>query len=101
MKYKEKMKYNIVEATTLTIAFLFLGFAIGGIVFQEGCIECEKERKYDGCWTQVKNSSWVCVNIKYMSYERAVEVCHHEVAHEIFAEECEDNITKCMEVINK
>ena len=44
---------------------------------------------------------WVCVNIKGMEYKRAVEVCNHEVGHEIFAEECEKNITKCMDVVGK
>lgn len=41
---------------------------------------------------------WVCVNIQNMNYERAVEVCNHEVGHEIFAEECEKNMSKCFEV---
>ena len=44
---------------------------------------------------------WVCVNVRGMDYSRAVEVCNHEVGHEIFAEICEKNITKCLEVFNK
>jgi len=42
---------------------------------------------------------WVCVNIKDMKYDRALEVCSHEVGHEIFAEVCEKNMTKCLGVI--
>jgi len=42
---------------------------------------------------------WVCVNIKGIDYKRALEVCAHEVGHEIFAEKCEKNFTKCMELM--
>jgi hypothetical protein len=34
-----------------------------------------------------------------MDYKRAVEVCSHEVGHEIFAEKCEKNIEKCIEAV--
>jgi hypothetical protein len=54
----------------------------------------EKARSYD------YGGDWVCVNVRGMSFERALEVCKHEVAHEIFAEYCErgNNIDKCMEI---
>lgn len=45
-----------------------------------------------------ENGDWICINIKGMEYERAVEVCNHEAGHEIFAEYCEKNISKCIEV---
>lgn len=48
-----------------------------------------------------KNGDWVCVNVHKMSYDRAVEVCQHEVGHEIFAEECEKHFDKCLEVMNE
>jgi hypothetical protein len=38
---------------------------------------------------------WICVNIDQMSYDRAVEVCKHEAAHELFAESCETNSELC------
>ena len=41
---------------------------------------------------------WVCVNVRGMSYERALDVCSHEVGHEIFAEICEDDIDKCFKI---
>lgn len=55
----------------------------------------EKSKGYD------KNGDWVCVNVKGMDYKYAIGIIQHEVAHELFAEECEDNIEKCMEVIGK
>ena len=73
------------------------------------------QRTYDGLWlsgynkTDANNEAynkdilgeWVCVNINGMSYKRAIEVINHEVGHEMFAEECEKNISKCMEIIGK
>lgn len=55
----------------------------------------EHSKQYD------KNGDWVCVNVKGMDYDYAIKIIQHEVAHEIFAEECEDNIEKCMEVVEK
>ena len=58
---------------------------------------------YDGCWASVNSGNqkgdWVCVNVEGMKYERALEVCKHEVGHEIFAEECEKDIDKCFAVV--
>jgi hypothetical protein len=33
-----------------------------------------------------------------MDYKRAVEVCSHEVGHEIFAEKCEKNPDLCFKI---
>ena len=44
---------------------------------------------------------WVCINIKGMEYETAIRICEHEVGHEIFAEMCEDNITKCFDEVDE
>jgi hypothetical protein len=77
----------------------------------------EIERLYDGLRIEYKdyfeakdiannydkNGDWVCVNVKGMSYERAVEVCQHEVGHEIFAEILEkhpEKINIIMEAIS-
>jgi hypothetical protein len=54
----------------------------------------EKARTYDNY------ADWVCVNVRGMDYNRAVEVCQHEVGHEIFAEVCEKNMTKCLDVVS-
>lgn len=45
------------------------------------------------------SGDWVCVNVKDMQPERALEVCKHEVGHEIFSTLCEENWTKCLEVV--
>lgn len=47
---------------------------------------------------------WVCINVKGMDFELARDTCNHEVAHEIFAEYCDesdDNFDKCMGVTKK
>ena len=41
---------------------------------------------------------WVCINIKGMSYKKAVETCQHETAHELFAEICEKDTKLCNQV---
>jgi len=41
---------------------------------------------------------WICINIRNMTIEKMIKTCHHEAGHEIFAEVCEDNIDKCLEI---
>ena len=76
--------------------------------------EVMNERSLDGMWVsnidkdgvmalvqeRDKMGDWVCVNINGMKYDRAVEVCKHEVGHEIFAEICEKDMDKCLGVVN-
>jgi len=52
----------------------------------------EVTKEYD------KYGDWVAVNVRGMTFKEAFETCSHEVGHEIFAEICEDNITKCLEI---
>jgi len=47
------------------------------------------------------NGDWVCINILGMDYKLAVEIVNHEVGHEIFANECEKNMDKCLETVGK
>lgn len=47
-----------------------------------------------------KYGDWVAVNIRGMDYETAVNTCNHEVGHEIFAEFCEDNMNKCIGLVD-
>lgn len=42
---------------------------------------------------------WIHVNVNSLNYTRALEVCKHEVGHEIFAEVCENNFDKCLEML--
>ncbi len=53
----------------------------------------DKARSYD------LYGNWICVNVKSMSYKRGLEICAHEMAHEIFAVECSKNMSKCLEVM--
>jgi len=87
---------------------------LSGYAYKGMALDLQQERQLDGLnirganYEYVKNRTierdkygdWVCVNVKDMPYSRAVEVCNHEVAHEIFAEFCEkdDNMNKCMEI---
>lgn len=43
--------------------------------------------------------NWICINIRGMSIEQMINTCEHEVGHEIFAQKCENNVTKCMEAV--
>lgn len=52
----------------------------------------------DTAYEMDRTGDWVCVNIRGMDYKRGLEVCNHEMGHEIFAEECEKNITKCFDI---
>lgn len=83
------------------VIIMVSSFYLGALsVKQDSC------KQYDGCWANVQAersnewNRWVCVNIKNMTPQKALEVCQHEVGHEIFAESCEKNMTKCFEVIN-
>ena len=44
--------------------------------------------------------NWVCVNVNDMTYKHALEVCSHEVGHEIFAKECESNPELCFDLVD-
>lgn len=57
----------------------------------------EATEKYD------KLGDWVCVNVKGMSYKRALEVCQHETFHEVWGEcgEKKGNISECLLLYEK
>ena len=51
-----------------------------------------------------RKGDWVCINVAYdMKPSEAYQTCVHECSHkaytEIFAEWCEDDFEKCLEVI--
>lgn len=74
---------------------------------------------FDGLWIQGRSvddakmvlndydsrGDWVCVNIRGMDYQRALDVCAHEVGHDMyhekFAELCEADFDKCNHIINE
>ena len=42
---------------------------------------------------------WVCINIRNKSYSSMVKTINHEVAHEVFARNCENNLTRCTDIL--
>jgi len=68
------------------------------LVIVSALIGYNMPKPVEGYWASNSTGEWVCVNIKGMSFERALEVCKHEVGHEIFAEACEKDMEKCMAV---
>ncbi len=100
----------------LSFCFIAIIFIIVGWLSNEAYSEWSNERILDGLNLNNAQShpealskageydpdgDWVCVNIKGMKYKRALEVCSHEVGHEIFAEVCEKDFDKCLEVLEK
>ncbi len=59
-----------------------------------------EKQVHEMVYTDDPKGDWVCVNILGMKYDRAVEICQHEVGHEIFAEVCEKDMDKCLGVLN-
>jgi len=56
------------------------------------------DEAYDTAYSLEYSGNWICVNIDGMDYKTMIDTCTHEVAHEIFATECEDKIEECLEV---
>lgn len=101
----------------LIIAGILIGiFVAGGIAgysILKVTKETTKEKILDGMWMDARNWSqayqtvkekdpsgdWICINLVGMSYDRMLEVIQHEIGHELFAEKCEQNITKCIEAV--
>ncbi len=53
---------------------------------------------YSRLYDKDPKGNWIAVNIKNMSYERALAVARHEIGHEMFAEYCEANATLCFQL---
>lgn len=106
------------KETKSMLAVCAIFFTLGFLMAQFYDIiesEISYKKKLEGLW--VKGASrekaegiatnrdeygnWVCVNIRDMDYERAAEICSHEVGHEIFAGYCEKNIEKCIGLSNE
>lgn len=99
---------EIIADILFAIILLLVGVAIG-MYFAPNIVDglwmkgySEKEVKTIA-YEKDSRGDWVCVNIKGMSYQRAKEICQHEVGHDIFhekfAEMCENDWNKCIEVI--
>jgi len=96
---------------------LLLGFGVVLLVQFTGInfIQNDNNKTFDGLWIpqnltqiqvidyvhdEVEAGPWVCINIKGMSFNRCVEVAKHECGHNLFAQVCEKNMSKCEEVMN-
>lgn len=94
----------------LATCFLSIGW-IGNEIYHD--IKNDKMiRTINGLWLPKDNISinealnysysrdtigdWVCINIKGMTIQEMIDTCQHEASHEIFAEYCEKNATKCL-----
>ncbi len=99
--------------------YVYTAFLVGigiiiGILIHMSYMDMQDKRAVDGLRmggyseTQAKakayqkdsHGDWVCVNVHNMRFDRALEVCKHEVGHEIFAEVCEKDFDKCLGVLN-
>lgn len=96
------------EVQTLFV-ILILGFVLGVISMK--VYSDWNNRTYDGLYfsgnythpqalekaqTYDYSSDWICVNVYKMDYKRAVQVCSHEVGHELWAEICEYDDELCL-----
>lgn len=56
-------------------------------------------------YNQDPNGDWICINIRGMSWKRALEVCQHEIGHDMFhekfAEICEKDFDKCSKLLEE
>lgn len=101
----------MIKEIILIVCILAIGYCIHG--FYDDYRYNHEQSKLEGLWlkgfneTEAEtyaysrtkgNGEWVCVNIKGLSFERAVQVCQHEAGHELFAELCEENITRCKDL---
>jgi hypothetical protein len=102
MKYETKIRIiKIMYLVGVLIGFA-LGMLIGITQFNQDTSSTTSSQVVEGKYTSHAcnfEGEWVHVNITDMPYKRALEVCSHEVGHEIFAEVCEKNMTKCEEVL--
>lgn len=107
------MKYIII-ALILGIALGVVGTMFGYMIYGDGNSPQQVQGLYysGGSYELIKESNeelepygdWVCVNVADdMDYPRAYDICVHECSHkaysEIYAEQCENNFSKCMEFL--
>lgn len=108
-----RMKEMLFLTLLLSVLFIsggVIGFSVAKII--EGNKDAKKvlngmwmnERNWSDAYKTAKdrdsNGEWICVNLANMEYNDMVTTIQHEVAHELFAEKCENNITKCIEAVN-
>ena len=106
------MNHKKTLAVLIAIILLGIGFLVGVLcthylpLWEKDSNNCLSQGYYSyaGLWTSNRcdfQGEWIHVRIDNQDYERALEVCAHEVGHEMFAEECEQNASLCFETIEK
>jgi len=93
--YKSRSKVFSIICILLLIGFL-LGFMTNSVIDNDS--NKITGLKYKAYSQRNSTNSWIYIDISGMSPEEALLVCKHEVGHEIFAEYCENDWDKCMEV---
>lgn len=68
-----------------------------GLYFQNQTYSNSKETAY----SVDKFGDWVCINVRGMSFDRAIETCQHEAGHEIFAEISEAYPEKIRQILKE
>jgi len=82
----------------LVIIFVALCSFLVGMVYQWGTEEYE----YNGLWSRDDcgfKGHWIHIHVDEMKYEDIVTTCIHEATHEAVARKCENNYTKCKEIL--
>ena len=105
---------QIMWIVCLCLCFLVLGFFISDYGFYE-----KSTNNAVGYWSTkvINDSNWISIEVEGVSPERILEVSQHEIGHELywrkyknnyskddsenFAEMCESNWTKCLEMIEE
>jgi hypothetical protein len=90
------------EIIFMFVIYLLLGFILGFCVnglYNEYTTEPIYELKYKGYLQRNSTNSWVYIDISGMDIEEAYQTCRHEMSHELFADYCDDNWEKCLEVL--
>ena len=109
---KKKTKNNLLK--TILVGIIILCIFSFGIITHIIYKEISNQRYFDGLYLRADNYSeakqyakdadsgtWVCINTKGMSPQDCERTAKHECGHEVFANYCEDNLEKCLEVAEK
>jgi len=107
----------VIAVFCIAVAFFMMGFGISDFYCSREYSIYQALNSVDGLWLPNYNNTdnFICINVEHGDYEGMLEVCKHEVGHEIynrnrkglwnwkdsesFAEICESNFTECLEMI--
>jgi len=106
-------KIDVIFFIFMGVTFLFLGWSCN-----EMYDDFIKHRNFNGIYifnaeneaevrdivNDMERGDWVCINVDYemtpeVAYKTCVHECTHKAVSEIYAEDCEENPSKCFEGI--